>query len=314
MPVTRALVTGGAGFIGHHLAGALLARGLAVTVLDDLSMGKRANVPAAARFIEADVRDAAALRDALDGVDVVFHQAAVVSIRASVEHFVRDAEINLLGTLRLLQEMSGRPIKRAVLASSMAVYADSGRGDPLMETDATEPLAPYGIAKLAAERYWHMMCANAGIPATVLRYFNTYGPNQTFTAYVGVITIFIRRLLAGEAPVIFGDGEQRRDFVHVDDVVAANLAVLDGADGAVAGRTFNVGTGRATSINDLAAGLIAAISPGVRSEYVAREECELRCAVADIAAIRETLGWTPRRARLDFHDVVGFWKDRLRHS
>jgi UDP-glucose 4-epimerase len=132
--------------------------------------------------------------------------------------------VNLTGTLNLLQCMADGAVRTAVFASSMAVYADSERPAPLAEGAPLAPISPYGIAKLAAERYWLMMCAHFGIPGTVLRYFNTYGPGQTPTPYVGVITIFIHRLLRGEAPVIYGDGEQRRDFVHVDDVVSANLA------------------------------------------------------------------------------------------
>jgi UDP-glucose 4-epimerase len=279
-------------------------------VLDNLVMGRRENVPAEARFVEGDVRDPAAVRDALEGVDAVLHEAAIVSIRASVEHFVRDAEVNLMGTLNLLQQMAGRPIRRALLASSMAVYADRPRPDPLSERALAEPIAPYGAAKLAAERYWLMMGAQAGIPATALRYFNTYGPNQTFTPYVGVITIFIRRLLAGEAPVIFGDGEQRRDFVHVDDIVAANLAVLDAPDAAVAGRVFNVGTARATSVNEVARGLIDVLAPGTRPEYAPAQAGEMQNAIADVSAIRDAIGWTPRRVGVDFADVVEFWRGR----
>lgn len=310
MPVSHALITGGAGFIGHHIAHALIARGVAVTVLDDLSMGKRANVPNAARFVQGDVRDPAAVRTALDGVDAVLHQAAIVSIRASIEHFVRDADVNLMGTLNLLQQMAGRPIRRALLASSMAVYADSPTPAPLSERAPTEPIAPYGAAKLAAERYWLMMNQQAGIPATALRYFNTYGPNQTFTPYVGVITIFIQRLLAGEAPIIFGDGEQRRDFIHVDDIVAANLAVLDAPDGAGVGHVFNVGTGRATSVNEIAAGLIALIAPDRTAEHAPAHGGEMRNAIADIAAIRTALGWQPRRVPISFADVVEFWRQQ----
>jgi UDP-glucose 4-epimerase len=304
----RVLVTGGAGFIGHHLTRALLGRGLAVTVLDDLSMGRRENVPAAARFVAGDVRDARAVRDALDGVDAVLHQAAVVSIRASVEHFVRDAEVNLMGTLTVLREIAARRIPRAVLASSMAVYADSPRPDPLSEDAPTVPIAPYGVAKLAAERYWLMIAAQAGVSATALRYFNTYGPNQTPTPYVGVVTIFIERLLAGAAPRIFGDGEQARDFVHVDDIVSANLAVLDAPAPAVAGRVFNVGTGHATSVKEVAAMLIRALAPGTRPERLPAQAGEMRNAIADVRAIREALGWTPRRVPPDFADVIAFWR------
>lgn len=305
--MTRVLVTGGAGFIGHHLAHALVARGVGVTVLDDLSMGRRENLPAAARFVAGDIRDPAAVRTALEGVDAVLHEAAIVSIRASVEHFVRDAEVNLMGTLNLLQQMAGRPIRRAVLASSMAVYADRPRPEPLAEDAPTEPIAPYGVAKLAAERYWRLMGAHTGVPTTVLRYFNTYGPNQTFTPYVGVITIFVRRLLAGQAPVIFGDGEQRRDFVHVDDIVRANLGVLDAPDDAVVGRVFNVGTGHATSVNEIAAGLIAVLAPGMRPEHAPAQAGELRNAIADPSALAAAIGWSPRPG-VDFRSVVEFWR------
>jgi UDP-glucose 4-epimerase len=306
--MNHVLVTGGAGFIGHHLAHALVGSGVRVTVLDDLSMGRRENVPAGARFINGDIRDARAVEAALDGVDAVLHEAAIVSIRASVEHFVRDADVNLMGTLNLLQQMAGRPIRRAVFASSMAVYADSPRPDPLSEHARTEPIAPYGAAKLAAERYWLMMGQQAGIPSVALRYFNTYGPNQTFTPYVGVITIFIRRLLSGEAPLIFGDGEQRRDFIHVEDIVQANLGVLRAPDAAVAGKVFNVGTGHPTSVNEISAGLIALLAPGTHAEHAPAQTGEMRNAIADISALRDACGWTPRRTRVDFADVVEFWK------
>jgi UDP-glucose 4-epimerase len=302
------LVTGGAGFIGHHLVRALLDRGDDVTVLDDLSMGRRSNVPPAARFIEGDIRDPVVVRAALDGVDAVLHEAAIVSIRASVEQFVHDAEVNLIGTLNLLQQMAGCRIQRAVLASSMAVYADSPRPDPLPEHAPTEPISPYGVAKVAAERYWLLIGAQSGMTTTALRYFNTYGPNQTFTPYVGVLNIFIRRLLAGQPPVIFGDGEQRRDFIHVDDIVRANLAVLDAPDAAVAGRVFNVGTGQATSVNEIAAALIDLLAPGIVPTHAPEQPGEMRNAVGDVSAIRTALGWSPRRVAVDFSDVVEFWK------
>ena len=307
-PLRRALVTGGAGFIGHHLARALLERGLAVTVLDDLSMGRRENVPPAARFVPGDVRDPLALDDALDDVDVVFHEAAIVSIRASVDGFKRDADVNFMGTLELLERMRGRGVRKAIIASSMAVYDDSPTPVPLSESAPTIPISPYGVAKLAAERMWHLVCAQLGIESTVLRYFNTYGPNQTPTPYVGVITIFINRLLRGELPVIFGDGEQRRDFVHVDDIVSANLAVLDGK---AAGRTFNVGTGRATSVNDIARGLIAVLAPGAEPGYAPAQVGEMRNAIAGIHAIEHALGWTPSKPAIDYADVVAWWKARV---
>jgi nucleoside-diphosphate-sugar epimerase len=308
--IARVLVTGGAGFIGHHLAHALLRRGIEVTVLDDLSMGSRSNVPGGARFVQGDVRDPAAVTLAMQGADAVLHEAAIVSIRASVEGFVRDADVNLLGTLNVLQCMAGSGVRRALFASSMAVYADSPAPVPLREDVAPGPVSPYGIAKLAAEQYWLMMCRHAGIAGTVLRYFNTYGPNQTPTPYVGVITIFITKLLRGEAPVVFGDGEQRRDFVHVDDIVAANLAVLDAPAAAVAGRTFNVGTGNATSVNDIAGALTALLAPGLDARHAAPQEGEMRNAIADSGALRAATGWAPSRPHVAFEDVVAWWRAR----
>ena len=306
--IRRALVTGGAGFIGHHLAQALIRRGVEVTVLDNLSMGKRDNVPPGARFVEGDVRDPELVTVAMQGVDVVLHEAAIVSIRASVEGFVRDADVNLLGTLNVLQCMADSGVKKAVLASSMAVYADRAEPEALREDATLAPISPYGIAKLAAEQYWLMMCKHFGITGTVLRYFNTYGPNQTPTPYVGVITIFINKLLRGEPPVIYGDGEQRRDFVHVDDVVAANLAVLDGPAAKVDGRIFNVGTGNGTSVNDIARELSALLAPECHARRVPAQEGEMRNSIADLSAIREALGWEPQRRRVDFADVVAWWR------
>jgi UDP-glucose 4-epimerase len=306
----RALVTGGAGFIGHHLAAALIARGRPVTVLDDLSMGRRDNVPADARFVQGDVRDPDAVADALQDVECVFHEAAIVSIRASLDGFLGDADVNLMGTLSLLAGMAGRGVRKAVFASSMAVYADSPAPTPLAEDAPLAPISPYGVAKLAAERYWLLLCRHHGIGGTVLRYFNTYGPNQTPTPYVGVITIFIDRLLRGKAPVIHGDGEQRRDFVHVDDVVAANLAVLEADPARTAGRTFNVGTGHATSVNEIAAALVTELGPDLLPRHGPAQQGEMRNAVADAGALRDALGWAPARPRVDFADVVGWWRAR----
>jgi len=307
-PIKRALVTGGAGFIGHHIAHALVQRGVDVTVLDDLSMGRRENVPPGARFIQGDVRDPGAVAEALVGVDAVLHEAAIVSIRASVEGFVRDADVNLLGTLNVLRCMSASGVKRGLFASSMAVYSDSAMPVPLREDAPARPISPYGIAKLAGEQYWLMMCRHFGIAGTVLRYFNTYGPNQTPTPYVGVITIFINKLLRGEVPVIYGDGEQRRDFVHVSDIVSANLAVLSAPVTATSGRVFNVGTGHATSVNDIARELASRLAPGCEPRRASAQDGEMRNAIADISAIRDALGWEPTRRSVSFDDVVTWWR------
>jgi len=219
----RALVTGGAGFIGSHLSRALLKEGLEVTILDNLSVGKKENIPGGCKFIHGDIRSIKDVKGALEGIDIVFHEAARVSIRSSVAMFYEDAEHNILGTLNVLKCCMKSSVKKIVYASSMAVFADCDSPRQINEEYPKEPLSPYGISKLASEKYCYQFSYDTGIHCHVLRYFNTYGVGQTLSPYVGVITIFINRLIEGKPPVIFGDGEQRRDFVHVSDIVSANI-------------------------------------------------------------------------------------------
>ena len=226
-----------------------MAEGLSVTVLDDLSMGTRDRVPSQANLRVGDVRRQDDVQAALDGVDIVFHEAARVSIRASIEHFYEDAEINLMGTLNLLRCCAGSDVRKIVYASSMAVYSDRPAPEPIPEDAPLEPLSPYGVSKLAGEKYCLQFAATHQIACHVLRYFNTFGPGQTFTPYVGVITIFCHRLLQNQPPMIFGDGEQRRDFVHVSDIVQANVRSMQSS---VPLGIFNVGTGQSTSVNEIA--------------------------------------------------------------
>ena len=239
----QALVTGGAGFIGSHLAERLLLEGFDVVVLDDLSVGKRANVPTGARFIRGDVCSQDDVATALSGSDVVFHLAARVSIRRSVGRFYEDAATNIMGTLNVLRACAREGVQRLVYASSMAVYADAVTQERVSEQHATVPISPYGVAKLACEQYVKLVAAQTAFDAVAERYFNTNGPRQSATPYVGVITIFIERLLRGVAPQIFGDGEQRRDFVHVGDIVDGTYRALVHAE---AGQVFNVGSGKGT--------------------------------------------------------------------
>ncbi|MBA3534576.1 MAG: SDR family NAD(P)-dependent oxidoreductase, partial [Ardenticatenales bacterium] len=220
----HALVTGGAGFIGSRVARRLLEAGWRVTVLDNLSMGTRETLPDGVNFVEGDVRDTDLVREVTRGVEAIFHLAAIVSIRASVDNFYQDAQVNLMGTLNLLEAAVRNGVPRFIYASSMAVYADAPTPTPISESHPTQPVSPYGIAKLAGEQYVLNLAQQFGFEGVVLRYFNTFGPGQSFTPYVGVTTIFIRRLLQGESLTIFGDGEQRRDFVHVVDVAAATVA------------------------------------------------------------------------------------------
>ena len=291
MTFSHALVTGGAGFIGSHLARALVASGRRVTVLDNLSVGRRAVVPDAARFVQGDIRDEAAVTDALTGVDCVFHLAAQVTIRGSFDRFYEDLDTNVMGTARLLRVVDPSAVKWFVLASSMAVYADADSPAPIDESHRTQPLSPYGIGKLAAEGVARQILGARGIPFTAVRYFNTFGPGQTYTPYVGVITIFVTRLLRGEPPIIFGDGEQQRDFVHVDDIAAGTLAAPGHAPG-----TYNLGTGRGTSLNALASLLVERLAPAASPQYAPAQPGELRYSVADIGAARRALEYAPSRA------------------
>ena len=286
----RAMVTGGAGFIGSRVVRDLLARGIEVTVLDDLSTGSRDNVPAGAQLVEGDIRDAEHVRAALDGAEVVFHLAAKVSVRNSFDNFYDDADTNILGTANVLRCLDPKHVRRFVLASSMAVYAESGPGRTVAEDHPCVPLSPYGVGKRTAELLSEQVLEHQGIDFTAFRYFNTFGPGQRFTPYVGVITIFVRRLLNGESPVIFGDGLQRRDFVHVDDIAAGTVSALDGPPG-----TYNLGTGTGTTVRELAEILVAAIDPEVRIGEAPAQDGELRHSVADISRAADRLGYVPRR-------------------
>jgi UDP-glucose 4-epimerase len=292
-------VTGGAGFIGARLTTALLDRGARVTVLDDLAVGRREQVDPRAQLIVGDVRDPSAVTAALAGVETVFHLAAQVTIRGSFERFYDDLDTNLMGTANLLRHAEPAALRWFVLASSMGVYADAPSPAPIAEGHSAEPISPYGIGKLAAERVAAQILGMHGIPLTVLRYFNTFGPGQAYTPYVGVLTIFITRLLAGQPPVVFGDGEQQRDFVHVDDIVAGTMA----APGRTPG-TYNLGTGRGTSLNQLAALVIERLGPGLAALHEAARPGELRFSVADVRAARRELGFNPTRTLASALDEV----------
>ena len=303
---SHALVTGGAGFIGSHLTRRLLTAGHKVTVLDNLSVGRRNAVPDGARFVHGDIRDDASLVKALQDVDAVFHLAAQVTIRGSFERFYEDLDTNVMGTARLLRAVDPAHVKWFTLASSMAVYADAPSPEPIGESHPTQPLSPYGIGKLTAEGVSRQILEARGIPFTAVRYFNTFGPGQTYTPYVGVITIFITRLLRGESITIFGDGEQQRDFVHVDDVAGGTLATVGRTPG-----IYNLGTGRGTSLNELARLLIERLTPGAHPHYAPAQTGELRFSVADISAARRALHYAPQRTlKGDLDEVIADIRSR----
>jgi len=246
-----ALVTGGAGFVGSHLAEALLERGADVRVLDDFSSGRRENVPAGAEVVEGDVRDPGVVRSAVRDCDVVFHQAGLVSVPASVEDPLASQAANVTGTLNVLEAAREEGDARVVVASSVAVYGDPDE-TPVSEDDRKTPQSPYGVDKLAVDHYARRYHDLYGLETVALRYFNVYGPRQRAGDYSGVVSTFLEQAGSGQPLTVHGDGTQTRDFVHVSDVVDANLAAATAAADDAAGRAYNVGTGDSVEIRELA--------------------------------------------------------------
>jgi UDP-glucose 4-epimerase len=289
----RAIVTGGAGFIGSHLVDALVARGDEVTVVDNLSKGRRERVNDGARFVEADIRDEPAVDEAFEAArpEVCFHLAAQADVRVSVERPGFDAEVNVIGTIRVL-EAARRQDAQVVLASTGgAVYGECA--GPAREGAPRLPLAPYGAAKLAAEEYLAAYNRLYDSGHVALRYANVYGPRQDPHGEAGVVAIFLGRLAHGEELRVFGDGSQTRDYVYVEDVVAATLAA-QGRAGA-----FNVGTGIETSVVKLAdaCGRVTGIEPEITFEDV--RAGELQRSVLDPALAERELGFRSRTSLED---------------
>lgn len=289
----RACVTGGAGFIGSRLVRRLLERGLSVTVLDNLSTGRRENLPAGAKLVEGDLLSLENGMEALEGCDLVFHLAARVAIRSSFEFVVEDTLSNVVGTASILRSaVRLGTIKRVISASSMGVYADSPAPIPIDESYPVVPTSPYGISKVALEQLTHQMAASGGFESIVLRLFNTYGPGQRYSPYVGVITIFINKLSAGESPTIFGDGQQARDFVHVDDVVNGFLGAMDCAH---PGETINIGTGVSHTVEQVYRVVARSLSCDLEPLFSPPVRGELRYAIAAIDKARRLLGYRPEK-------------------
>ena len=284
-----ALITGGAGFIGSHLSKSLIKDGLKVIVLDNLSVGKKENVPEGAELIVGDILDNELVNSVFSkGIDIVFHEAAIVTIRDSEKNFYNDAMTNIMGTLNILRACLEFNVKKLVFASSMAVYSDKTNRSPVVENDKKTPIAPYGLSKLTSENYLSHFAETSSLDIICLRYFNTYGENQTYTPYVGVITIFINKLLKGEPPLIFGDGKQVRDFVYVGDIVQANINAMRSD---IHFGIFNVGTGKGTSVNEIAELLCDMIEPQIKPVYTDEAKGELRYSVASTSRIKELLNF-----------------------
>jgi UDP-glucose 4-epimerase len=289
------LVTGGAGFVGSHLVRGLLARGDEVRVLDDLSTGRRANlsgIDGDVDFVEGDLRDDARVRSATRGVEVVFHQGALPSVPRSVRDPISTSAVNVEGTVNVLTAARDADVRRVVVASSSSVYGNSGRL-PHAESDHPDPISPYAVSKLAAERYCASFSRTYRLDTVALRYFNVFGPNQDPTSpYAAVVPSFISAIAAGAAVSIFGDGAQSRDFTYVADVVEANLRAAD--SGRLGGAVLNVAAGRSTTVNALADMIGALMGRPVSRRHLAPRQGEVRDSWADVGELQRVLGYEPR--------------------
>ena len=285
----RALVTGGAGFIGSHVADALVARGDEVHVLDNLASGRRENVPEGARLHEADIRsDADAVFDQARP-EACFHLAAQADVRVSVDRPDYDADVNVIGTLRVLEAARRHGTKVVFASTGGAIYGEAGDG-PAREDSERRPLAPYGTSKLAAEEYLSTYNRLHGAHHVALRYGNVYGPRQDPHGEAGVVAIFMGLLLDGGTPRIYGDGRQTRDYVFVADIVDATLAALDHGGG-----VLNVGTGRETSVLELYDAITAAAGTRPEPELAPARLGELQRSVLDPELAALELGWRAQR-------------------
>jgi len=287
----KILVTGGAGFIGSHLVDRLVQEGHEVVVVDNLSTGRRRNVNRAAEFYKRDVQSSR-----MEGVFrrerpvVLIHLAAQMNIRRSVEDPLFDAQVNILGTLNVLDQAVRYGTRKVIFASSGGAIYGEQDVFPAPESHATRPLSPYGISKLTGEYYLTYYQRASGIQYVSLRFSNVFGPRQDPYGEAGVVAIFTQKMLAGEQPIINGNGRQTRDFVYVDDVVEAHMAVL-GKD--IQG-IYNVGTAHETSVNELFGTLADLTKSGCKQLYGPAKKGEQARSVVDASKLRQELGWEPR--------------------
>jgi UDP-N-acetylglucosamine/UDP-N-acetyl-alpha-D-glucosaminouronate 4-epimerase len=291
----KVLVTGGGGFIGSNLVRALVERGDDVRVLDNFSTGARANLAELANDVEVaegELRSYERVHAATRGVEVVFHQGALPSVPRSVQDPLTTSAVNVEGTLNVLLAARDEGVRRVVCASSSSVYGNSGEL-PRFETAHPDPISPYGVSKLAAERYCVSFSRVYPLETVALRYFNVFGPNQDPTSqYAAVVPRFITAIADGRPVAVYGDGEQRRDFTYVENVVDANLAAATAER--VSGAVLNVATGRPTTVNELAETIGSLLGRSVERDEQPERTGDVRDSWADITRARELLGWEPR--------------------
>jgi len=317
------LVTGGAGFIGSHIVTALVRRGDRVRVLDNLSSGTLENLSefevgdmgsgAQVEFLRAELTDAEACRSACVGAHAIFHEAAQVSVPRSVEAPEESYEINVMGTLRLLEGARAAGVERVAFAASSAAYGESEEL-PKVETMACDPVSPYASGKVAGEHLMRVWGRCYGIKTVCLRYFNVFGPRQVDDSpYTGVIAIFVRSLLENRPPTIFGDGEQTRDLTYVDNVVEVNLRAIE-AD-LEPGAVINVGGGERISINQLYRAIAASLGVELDPRYEAPRAGDVKHSLASLDRARECLGWSPGVSWQEgLETTLGWYRQRFETS
>jgi UDP-glucose 4-epimerase len=287
----RILVTGGAGFIGSHLVDRAIEEGHQVSIVDDLSTGKKKHVNAKAKFYKLDI-----LSPRLEKVfkkerpEVVIHHAAQMDVRRSVADPLFDGQVNILGTLNILEQAVKVGTKRVIFASSGGAIYGEPEAVPATEEHPKRPVSPYGISKLAGEHYLYYYAHSYGLQSAILRYGNVYGPRQDPFGEAGVVAIFALKLLHNEQPIINGTGKQTRDYIFVEDVVEANMAVLNGG----LNDTFNVGTGRETSVNQLFRALADTIGSPIKERYGPERRGEQLRSSLDAAKLAKVSDWEPR--------------------
>jgi UDP-glucose 4-epimerase len=305
----KTLVTGGGGFIGSNVVRALLERGDDVRVLDNFSTGSRANLAeleSDVQLVEGDLRSYERVHAAVRGAEVVFHQGALPSVPRSVQDPLTTTAVNVEGTLNVLLAARDEGVRRIVNASSSSVYGNTGEL-PRVETQAPDPISPYAVAKLAAERFCTSFSRVYGMEIVSLRYFNVFGPRQDPTSqYAAVVPRFIRAIADGEPVTIYGDGEQSRDFTFVDNVVAANLLAADAAK--IGGEILNIATGSSVTVNALADAIGDMLGKPVEQTHESAREADVRASWADVSEARRFLGFEPK---VDFADGLRRTADYL---
>jgi nucleoside-diphosphate-sugar epimerase len=305
----KVLITGGAGFIGSNVVAELTDRGYSVVVLDSFETGAReslSDVEGECDVVEGDIRDRNVVREAAEGADAVVHEAAVTSVPGSVEEPARTSDVNCTGTAVVLEEVRDAGVEKAVVASSAAVYGDGT--PPFSEDDTPSPESPYALSKLWTERLARQFDELHGVETVALRYFNVYGPGQdTDSEYAAVVPAFVSAAVAGEQPVVYGDGEQTRDFVHVRDVARATVDALESDATGV----YNVASGTETSVNELLDTVLDVADSDAEPRYEDARKGDIKRSYADVSKMRDEIGF---EVSVGLHDGIRSVMDSLRED